>query len=192
MGYYDYYSSYPNYSDYYDYGYSVADASVFSALWAIFGAFLGVMIVIALVVAILQLAGMWKVFTKAGEKGWKCIIPIYNLVILFRISGLSPWIICGYFLAFIPVIGWLISLGITIYQCNSLAKAFGKDVGYTIGLILLPTIFYMILGFGKSQYVGNGGFSTASTSYQGDGVVNVSEKPVDEPPTNNDEDNSNL
>ncbi len=192
MGYYDYYSSYPNYSDYYDYGYSVADASVFSALWAIFGAFLGVMIVIALVVAILQLAGMWKVFTKAGEKGWKCIIPIYNLVILFRISGLSPWIICGYLLAFIPVIGWLISLGITIYQCNSLAKAFGKDVGYTIGLILLPTIFYMILGFGKSQYVGNGGFSTASTSYQGDGVVNVSEKPVDEPPTNNDEDNSNL
>ena len=192
MGYYDYYSSYPNYSDYYDYGYSVADASVFSALWAIFGAFLGFMIVIALVVAILQLAGMWKVFTKAGEKGWKCIIPIYNLVILFRISGLSPWIICGYFLAFIPVIGWLISLGITIYQCNSLAKAFGKDVGYTIGLILLPTIFYMILGFGKSQYVGNGGFSTASTSYQGDGVVNVSEKPVDEPPTNNDEDNSNL
>ena len=192
MGYYDYYSSYPNYSDYYDYGYSAADASVFTALWAVFGAFLGVMIVIALVVAILQLAGMWKVFTKAGEKGWKCIIPIYNVVILFRISGLSPWIICGYFLAFIPFIGWLISLGITIYQCNSLAKAFGKDVGYTIGLLFLPTIFYMILGFGKSQYVGNGGFSTASTSYQGDGVVNVSEKPVDEPPTNNDEDNSNL
>ncbi len=192
MGYYDYYSSYPNYSDYYDYGYSAADASVFTALWAVFGAFLGVMIVIALVVAILQLAGMWKVFTKAGEKGWKCIIPIYNVVILFRISGLSPWIICGYLLAFIPFIGWLISLGITIYQCNSLAKAFGKDVGYTIGLLFLPTIFYMILGFGKSQYVGNGGFSTASTSYQGDGVVNVSEKPVDEPPTNNDEDNSNL
>lgn len=192
MGYYDYYSSYPNYSDYYDYGYSAADASVFTALWAVFGAFLGVMIVIALVVAILQLAGMWKVFTKAGEKGWKCIIPIYNVVILFRISGLSPWIICGYLLAFIPFIGWLISLGIRIYQCNSLAKAFGKDVGYTIGLLFLPTIFYMILGFGKAQYVGNGGFSTASTSYQGDGVVNVSEKPVDEPPTNNDEDNSNL
>ena len=137
MGYYDYYSSYPNYSDYYDYGYSAADASVFTALWAVFGAFLGVMIVIALVVAILQLAGMWKVFTKAGEKGWKCIIPIYNVVILFRISGLSPWIICGYLLAFIPFIGWLISLGITIYQCNSLAKAFGKDVGYTIGLLFL-------------------------------------------------------
>ena len=192
MGYYDYYSSYPNYYDYYDYGYSATDASIFTALWAIFGAFLGIMIVIALVVAILQLAGMWKVFTKAGEKGWKCIIPIYNLVILFRISGLSPWIICGYLLVFIPFIGWLISLGIRIYQCNSLAKAFGKDVGYTIGLLFLPTIFYMILGFGKAQYVGNGGFSTTSTSYQGDGVVNVSEKPVDEPPTNNDEDNSNL
>ncbi len=194
MGYYDYYSSYPNYSDYYDYGYSSGPDSTIAVLGGtILGTIIGVFLIIGLIIAILQLAGMWKVFTKAGEKGWKCIIPIYNVVILFRISGLSPWIICGYLLAFIPFIGWLISLGITIYQCNSLAKAFGKDVGYTIGLLFLPTIFYMILGFGKAQYVGNGGFSTtSSTSYQGDGVVNISEKPVDEPPTNNDEDNSNL
>ena len=191
MGYYDYYSSYPSYYDYYDYGYAT-DTAAATGLGAILGAFLGIILVIGLVVAIIQFAGMWKVFTKAGEKGWKCIIPIYNLVILFRISGLSPWIIFGYLASIIPFVGWIVCLGITIYQCNSLAKSFGKDVGYTIGLLFLPTIFYMILGFGKSQYVGNGGFSTASTSYQGDGVVNVSEKPVDEPPTNNDEDNSNL
>ncbi len=190
MGYYDYYSSYPSYYDYYDYGYAT-ETSAFTALWAVLGAFLGIILVIGLVVAILQLAGMWKVFTKAGEKGWKCIIPIYNLVILFRISGLSPWIIFGYLAGIIPIIGWIVCLGISIYQCNSLAKAFGKDVGYTIGLLFLPTIFYMILGFSKAQYVGKGNVSTAST-YQGDGVVNISEKPQDEPPTNNDDDNANL
>ena len=102
-------------------------------------------LMIALVIAILQIVGMWKVFTKAGEKGWKCIIPIYNIVILFRISGLSPWIIFGYLAGIIPFIGWIVCLGIYIYQCNSLAKAFGKDIGYTIGLLFLPTIFYMIL-----------------------------------------------
>ena len=191
MGYYDYYSSYPSYYDYYDYGYATETATA-TGLGAILGAFLGIILVIGFVVAIIQLAGMWKVFTKAGEKGWKCIIPIYNLVILFRISGLSPWIIFGYLASIIPFVGWIVCLGITIYQCNSLAKSFGKDVGYTIGLVLLPTIFYMILGFGKAEYVGKGNVSTASSTYQGDGIVNISEKPQDEPPTNNQEDNSNL
>ena len=192
MGYSDYYSSYPSYYDYYDYGYTVSDPSIFTILGTILGAFLGIAIFISLVIAVLQIAGMWKVFSKAGEKGWKCIIPIYNLVILFRISGLSPWIIFGYLAWFIPFVGWIVSLGISIYQCNSLAKAFGKDVGYTIGLLFLPTIFYMILGFGKAEYVGKGNVSTASSTYQGDGIVNISEKPQDEPPTNNDEDNANL
>ena len=190
MGYYDYYSYNPSYYDYYDYGYATETAAA-TGLGAILGAFLGIILVIGLVVAIIQLAGMWKVFTKAGEKGWKCIIPIYNLVILFRISGLSPWIIFGYLAGIIPFVGWIITLGITIYQCNSLAKSFGKDVGYTVGLVLIPVIFYPILGFGKAEYIGKGNVSTAST-YQGDGVVNISEKPQDEPPTNNDEDNSNL
>ena len=192
MEYYDYYSSYPSYYDYYDYGYTVPDSSIATIGGTILGAFLGVIIIVSLVIAIIQLAGMWKVFTKAGEKGWKCIIPIYNLVILFRISGLSPWIIFGYLASIIPFVGWIVCLGITIYQCNSLAKAFGKDVGYTIGLLFLPTIFYMILGFGKAEYVGKGNVSTASSTYQGDGIVNISEKPQDEPPTNNQEDNSNL
>ena len=192
MEYYDYYSSYPSYYDYYDYGYTVPDSSIATIGGTILGAFLGVIIIVSLVIAIIQLAGMWKVFKKAGEKGWKCIIPIYNLVILFRISGLSPWIIFGYLASIIPFVGWIVCLGITIYQCNSLAKAFGKDVGYTIGLLFLPTIFYMILGFGKAEYVGKGNVSTASSTYQGDGIVNISEKPQDEPPTNNQEDNSNL
>ncbi len=190
MDYYDYY--YPSSYDYYDYGYTTTDASIFTALGAILGAFLGVILVIGTVITILHLIGMWKVFTKAGEKGWKCIIPIYNIVILFKISGLSPWIIFGYLAIFIPFVGWIVSLGITIYQCNSLAKAFGKDVGYTIGLLFLPTIFYMILGLGSAQYIGPRNTTTSNTTYQGDGVVNISEKPKDESPTNNDEDNSNL
>ena len=191
MGYYDYYSSNPSYYDYYDYGYTVSDPYVFTGLGTMFGAFLGIVIVISLVIGILQIIGTWKVFTKAGEKGWKCLIPIYNVVILFRISGLSPWIIFGYLAGIIPFVGWIVCLGITIYQCNALAKSFGKDVGYTVGLIFLPTIFYMILGFGKAEYIGNGNAST-TTSYQGDGVVNISQRPQDESPTNNDEDNSNL
>lgn len=178
MDYYGYYEySFPDYSSYS----SSVDSSAFAALGAVFGAFLGMFLLIVLFLLILQIIGYWKVFTKAGEKGWKSIIPIYNLVILFRISGLSPWMVCAYLLTFIPFIGWLIVLGINIYQSNKLAKSFGKDVGYTVGLVLLPAIFYMILGLGKSEYIGPGG-KTDATSYESDGIVEIKEK-------NNDEEN---
>ena len=189
MDYYDYYSY--TTPSYYDYGYAATDSSIFTLLGGILGAFFGFFIVVSLVIAVLQIAGMWKVYTKAGEKGWKCLIPIYNIVILFKISGLSPWIIFGYLVGIIPFVGWIVCMGITIYQCNSLAKSFGKDVGYTVGLLFLPTIFYMILGFGKAEYVGKGNVSPTA-SYNGDGVVNTSETPQDGPPTNNGEDNANL
>lgn len=136
------------------------DPAVATGLGAIFGAFLGIYLVVVLVIAVLQVVAMWKVFTKAGEKGWKSIIPIYNIVILFKISGISPWLIFVYFAGIIPFVGWIAILALSIYQANSLAKSFGKDVGYTIGLLLLPVIFYMILGFGKAEYVSPGGKTT--------------------------------
>ena len=43
---------------------------------------------------------------------------------------------------------------IFIYLSIGLAKAFGKNVGFMIGMILLPFIFYSILGLGKSEYIG--------------------------------------
>ena len=35
---------------------------------------------------------------------------------------------------------------------NALAKAFNQGVGFGIGLLLLPFIFQLILGFGSAQY----------------------------------------
>lgn len=141
-------------------GYDSLDSVAATGIGAALGAFIGIIMVIGLVVGILQIIGMWKVYTKAGEKGWKSIIPIYNLVILFKISGLSPWLILAYLAGIIPFIGWFVILGLSIYQSYKLAKSFNKDIGYTFGLWLLPTIFYMILGFGKAEYVGPGGTAT--------------------------------
>ena len=36
-----------------------------------------------------------------------------------------------------------------------IAKAFGYGVGFTIGLTIIPTAFYIILGFSSDQYLGN-------------------------------------
>ena len=52
------------------------------------------------------------------------------------------------------VISGTYSLVVDVYMSFKLAKAYGKGIGFTIGLILLPNIFQIILGFGSSKYVG--------------------------------------
>ncbi|MCF0124907.1 MAG: signal peptidase I [Clostridia bacterium] len=108
--------------------------------------------VITLFICVLSIVANWKIFTKAGEKGWKSLIPIYSSIVMFKIAGISPLWILGYLFTFIPVVGTCISIGITIYFMYNLAKVFGKDVAFTVGLVLLNTIFMLILAFGKAEY----------------------------------------
>ena len=115
---------------------------------SVFMALLAIMVTIL----VFTIIANWKIFTKAGEAGWKSLIPIYSSVILYRIAGISPWLILLYLLVWVPVIGPLISLGLTIYLMINLANAFGKSTGFAVGLILLKTIFIMILAFGNSEY----------------------------------------
>ena len=140
---------------YSDYSYLTTDSSssMLDALAA--GTIAGLVstyIWIVLIILVLTIIAQWKLFEKAGEAGWKCLIPIYSTVVLFRIAGISPWWVLGYLAVIIPGIGGLITLGITIYAMIMLAKSFGKGAGFTVGLILLNTIFIMILGFGSSSY----------------------------------------
>ena len=130
---------------------SVDDA----ALGVLFGAFAGAALVMAFVgfvVGILTIIANWKIFTKAGEKGWKTLIPIYNLVTLFKIVGINPLWVLGYLVSIIPIVGPILALVLTIYVMYKLALAFGKDGAFTVGLVLLNTIFILILGFGKAEY----------------------------------------
>ena len=47
--------------------------------------------IVGLLVAILVIAGLWRVFTKAGKPGWAALIPIYNLIVLLQIVGKPAW-----------------------------------------------------------------------------------------------------
>lgn len=107
------------------------------------------------VIAILMIIARWRIFTKAGEAGWKSIIPFYNGFVQLKISGLSPWLYLLFFAGIIPFVGPLITLIFAIYALYRLAASFGKGVGFTIGLIFLSPIFMLILAFGSAQYVGN-------------------------------------
>ncbi|NLI63068.1 MAG: hypothetical protein GX362_06725 [Methanosarcinaceae archaeon] len=106
---------------------------------------------------IIILAARWKVFTKAGEKGWYSIIPIYNLMVLAEIAGLSGLHgLLAFFINLIPIIGFVFSIILYANIFYNLSKRFdvSSPIIYTIGLILFAPIFWIILGFGKSKYIG--------------------------------------
>ena len=104
------------------------------------------LIPIALVAAFI--ASYWVIFTKAGEAGWKCLIPIYNLIVLLKIINKPVW---WFILLLIPLVNIVIIIMINI----SLAKAFGKGTGFGIGLTLLAIIFAPLLAFGDAEYISN-------------------------------------
>ena len=147
--------------NYYDYGYNTSSYSDIATVYAM-SSIMIVYMLFALVILVIQIIAMWKIFTKAGESGWKSIVPVYNLITLYKIIGLSPWLLFVYLASFIPVVGSIAILVLTIFQNIYLSKSFGKSSGVTVGLIFLTPIFYMILGFGKDTYVGPNGNATAS------------------------------
>lgn len=103
---------------------------------------------IALAVVIALIASIWKVFEKAGEAGWAAIIPIYNLVVLLKISGKPIWWLVLMIIPFVNIIASLLVL-------LALAKNFGKGAGFGLGLFFLGFIFFPILGFGSARYQGS-------------------------------------
>lgn len=107
-------------------------------------------IIVLLAIVVFMIACQWKVYSKAGKPGWACIVPIYNLIVLLEICG-KPW--WWFFLMLIPIVNIVIIIIVYI----ELAKSFGHGAGFALGLMFLGIIFWPILAFGSSKYVGPGG-----------------------------------
>ena len=101
--------------------------------------------IVYLIILVLVIAGMWKTFQKAGKPGWAAIIPIYNLIVLLEIAGRPLW---WFILLIIPFVNFIVLIIVNI----DVARKFGKGVGFAIGMLILPFIFWPMLGFGDAQY----------------------------------------
>jgi len=100
----------------------------------------------AIVLGVLTIIALWKIFTKAGEHGWASIVPLYNAYVQFRVAGFNPWM---FLLMLIPIVNIVLAIMVAL----RLGKAFGKSTVWSIFLLLLlPTIGYLILGFGSATY----------------------------------------
>ena len=134
----------------------------------------GIYVIFAFTWWILQIVANWRIFTKAGEAGWKSIIPVYGDYISYKIAWqtgyfwlifvlgiISSWIqnyanpagdstLLLMIVSLIRIITGIIGIMYSV----KLARAFGRGIGFAIGLIFLQPIFMLILGFGSDRYYG--------------------------------------
>lgn len=101
---------------------------------------------IPLAIVILTIAGMWKTFAKADQPGWAAIIPIYNIWIIIKITQNEWWWLL--LVLFVPIVNFFAYIKLSI----DLAKSFGRGLGFGLGLVFLPFIFFPLLGFGEDRY----------------------------------------
>ncbi len=110
-------------------------------------------IILYLGLIVFLIASLWKVFEKAGHPGWAAIVPFYNIYILTQIAGKPTW---WMILFFIPIA----NIVAAIIVWHGVSLNFGKDAGFTVGLVLLGIVFIPILGFGDAKYIGNKPFNS--------------------------------
>lgn len=131
--------------------------------------------IIALIYQILLIIAQWRIFTKAGEAGWKSVIPILSQYTAFKIAWKPSmfWVsvlfsvlaailvgLSSIFAELTMILMWLDVLVIAIVAVfgiiftHKLSRAFRHGVPFTLGLLFLQPIFILILGFGSSEYHG--------------------------------------
>lgn len=125
---------------------------------------------------LLQVIANWTIYRKAGEAGWKSIIPFYGDYISYKIAwkGSVYWLLllaiagCYVSACFITAADGSVNMAayalamsallfaavIHIIKMMKKARAFGKGTLFGLGLVVLTPIFNLILGFGRSTYKG--------------------------------------
>ena len=98
-----------------------------------------------LCVGVVIIASLWRIFSKAGQPGWAAIIPIYNLFVMMQICNKPPYWMVFFFIPFVNLVAGIL-------MANALSRSFGKGVGFTVGMILLPIVFYPLLAMDNEPY----------------------------------------
>ncbi len=135
---------------------------------------------IAVLIYILVLTVAWAMlFEKAGERGWKALIPFYNLYILFKIAdasritlqtiGAGVISLCALIVSasamytnpLVSNVGFAISVlaliafaFFYILAMISLCDLAGVKKPFAAGLLLLPPVFFGILAFNENIRMG--------------------------------------
>ncbi|MDQ3110499.1 MAG: S26 family signal peptidase [Bacteroidota bacterium] len=96
-----------------------------------------------LISAVLLLIGLYKTFEKAGEKGWKAFVPVYNFLVWLKIIKKPWWWI---FLILIPTVGFYMIAVMMVLLSNCFGKR--KFTDHVLAVVAY-FIWLPYLGFSK-------------------------------------------
>ncbi len=108
---------------------------------------LGLIILLPISFTIIALFA-WPVFVKAGEPGWKTIVPFYNLYIWLKIINKPMW---WYIFLIIP----FINVFMVMLMIVELVKCFNKQALWEQGIgVIFPFVYLPYLGLSpKEKYI---------------------------------------
>ena len=119
-------------------------------------------LLLAFLVVVPIVGGLFGIFRKAGRSGWAVLVPIYSEVVLLQIIRRPLWWIgvsfaAPLFSAILPApfdlyASSVATLAVYVLLCEGLARAFGRSPLFAAGLFVFPPLFLMILGYGSSYY----------------------------------------
>lgn len=115
-------------------------------------------IIFMIAVVLLPIVGWWRIFLKSGNQGWKCLIPIYNIIIFFRIIKRPDYWIFLYIVSipFIIPLFFLYAFDswrlMTVFGQNDWASEMFDKKAWIVLLLLSPiligqNILHLYLGF---------------------------------------------
>ncbi len=108
-----------------------------------------VLLVLFLAFLLVFVVADWRIFSKAGEAGWKSLVPLYSTDVLFRIAGFNPW---TFLLMFIPVANVVLAVLLAL----GLGERFQKGPVWSVILLwLFSPIGHLILAFGPATFAPN-------------------------------------
>jgi len=94
---------------------------------------------------LLSLTGLWGIFEKSGEKGWKVLIPFYNFFIWLKLIRKPLW---WYIFLLVPFINVFVILLMTV----EILKCFKKyGLGQQALGVLFPFAYLPYLAFSKNE-----------------------------------------
>jgi hypothetical protein len=109
------------------------------------GLIAGVFSLFFLALIVVMVVANWKLFEKAGQPGWACIIPVYNLYVMLQVAGMGAIWLLAFFIPFLNIIAMIM-----VYM--RIARAFGQSALVGVAMIFLPFIIMPMLAFGDAQW----------------------------------------
>jgi len=113
------------------------DDAALGGLLAVLMAYMILVMVISLAVAIVMIVSNWKINVKAGQPGWAVLVPFYSLYIHLKVLQRPSywiWLYIGSIITSVIFIGLIGIIILSILDAIRLAKVFGKGDGFIVGL----------------------------------------------------------